>query len=448
MRLRDASVSKALADITERFAAGFPAKAPALRTVGREAEFPLVRPDGRAADVFQVWPLLLERGNYDPTYDLGRDGAEFLSGVEADGWSCASEVGISTVELSVGPKPTLHELAQDMDRGLERLTEAVRQADFRLLGFGIQPRTPAHRGLLTPKKRYSTLLEAIGNQWLKFCVTAGDQLQVDVGQDDLVRIMNLMNAASGAVIALTANSSIYGGRPGKFASGREGLTANMVGEPHRHGSSAGFYSDLEDYVRFLAGLQCLCLPDGEGGFRVIGVPFVEQLRRDPTLQDPEAAFEAFLFHEHYIWPSARPRSRIGTVEIRPACQQPPDSAWIPSALGLGLIEAAGELESYLEEVLDKSYWRVLQEHRTLAVKQGLAAPEPAPRFLDTVVDIAEMGLRHRGKGEEIFLEPVRDHLERRMGPADEAKALLEKSGSAALVTELSLGEQRQGLFRL
>lgn len=440
MQLREASVSRALADITERFAAGFPTKAPLLRTVGREAEFPLVRPDGRAADVFQLWPLLLEREDCEPTYDLGSDGAGILSGVEADGWSCASEVGVSTVELSAGPRPTLHGLARDMELGLGRLTEAVRGVGSRLLGFGIQPRTPAHHGLLTPKKRYSALLEAIGDQWLKFCVTAGDQLQVDVGQDDLVRIMNLMNAASGTIIALTANSPIYGGRKGKFASGREGLTANMVGEPHRHGSPAGPYSDLEEYVKFLAGLKCLCLPDGEDGFRVIGVPFVEQLRRDPALQDPEAAFEAFLFHEHYIWPSARPRARIGTVEIRPACQQPPDSSWVPSALGLGLIEAAGELESYLEDALGKSYWVALQKHRERAVKQGLAAPEPVPRFLDTIVDIAEKGLRCRDEGEEAFLEPVRDRLEWRTGPADEAKALFERRGPAALVTGLPLGE--------
>lgn len=440
MQLQDASVSKALADITERFAAGFPAAAPSVRTVGREAEFPLVRPDGRAGDIFQVLPLLREQGDYEPGYDLGNDGTEFLSGLEADEWSCASEVGVSTVELSVGPKPTLHELAQDMDRGLEQLMEAVHGAGFRLLGFGIQPRTPGYPDLLTPKKRYSAQLEAIGGQWLKFCVTAGDQLQVDVGQDDLVRIMNLMNAASGAIIALTANSSTYGGKVGKFASGREGLTANMVGEPYRHGAPAGPYSDLEEYVRFLAGLQCLCLPDGEGGFRVIGVPFVEQLRRDPALQDHEAAFEAFLFHEHYVWPSARPRSRIGTVEIRPACQQPPDSSWVPSALGLGLIEAADELESYLHDSLGKSYWTLLNEHRELAVRYGLAAPEPAPHFLDTVVGIAEEGLRRRGEGEETFLEPVREHLERRAGPADRARALFDRGGPAALVNGLSLGK--------
>lgn len=439
MKTQETFVAIALAHITERFAAGFPTKAPAIRTVGREAEYPLVSSDGRAADVSELWPYLLEQAKCTPTYDQGADGTKLLSGVEGSGWSSTTEVGRATVEISAGPRSTLHELVRDMNRGLGHLRESAHKAGLHILGFGIQPRTPAYPRILTPKLRYSCLLKAIGKQWLKFCVTAGDQLQVDVGQDDVVRLMNLVNAASGMSIAVTANSSVYGGREGRFASGREGLTANMVGEPYRHGAPARPHGDLEEYVHFLASMQCLCLPDGKGGFRRIGMPFTEYLKSDRAALDPKVAYEAFLFHEHYIWPSARPRSRIGTLEIRPACQQPPDSAWVPSALGLGLMEAADELESYLGESLGKNYWPTLQHYRKIAVTEGFAASEPVPYFLDTVVDIAEAGLRSRGSGEETFLDPVRDRLERRSGPADEARATFESGGAVALVQKLSLG---------
>ncbi|MGI8909002.1 MAG: glutamate-cysteine ligase family protein [Rubrobacteraceae bacterium] len=428
----------ALEDITRRFAAGFPPTAPSLRTVGREAEFPLVRPDGRAADVSRLWPLLLEEGGCSPVYDQGIDGSEFLIGVEGDAWSCVVEVGGSTVELSVGPRPTLHDLARDMEEALQWLKKAVREAGYHLLGFGIQPRTPASPKLLTPKRRYAALLEAIGPQWLKFCVTAGDQLQVDMGQGDLVRHMNLINAVSGIIVAFTANSSVYGGRPGRFASGREGLTDNMVGEPHRHGSSPRPYGNLEEYVRFLAGLRCLCLPDGRGGYRVVGTSFADHLRQEPSMREPEAAHEAFLFHEHYIWPSARPRARIGTLEVRPACQQPPGSTWVPSALGLGLIEAAEEVETFLETTLGTSYWADLLNYRRRAVRDGLASPEPVPHFLETLLDLAGNGLRRRGKGEEAFLEPARDLLERHSEPAARARSVFRQGGSAAVVREFSL----------
>lgn len=437
MRVRETVAGNTLEDITRRFAAGFPLVAPSLRTVGREAEFPLVRPDGRAADVSRLWPLLLEEGGCSPVYDQGIDGSEFLIGVEGDAWSCVIEVGRGTVEVSVGPRPTLHDLARDMEEALRRLQGAVRDAGYHLLGFGIQPRTPASPKLLTPKRRYSALLEAIGPQWLKFCVTAGDQLQVDMGRDDLVRNMNLVNAVSGAIVAFTANSPVYGGRPGRFASGREGLTDNMVGEPYRHGSSPSPYGDLEEYVRFLADLRCLCLPEGRGEYRVVGTSFAEHLEWEPGMRDPESAYEAFLFHEHYIWPSARPRARIGTLEVRPACQQPPGSTWVPSALGLGLIEAAHEVEDFLETSLGTGYWEDLLRYRRIAVRRGLASPEPVPRFLDTLLDLSRKGLRRRGQGEEAFLDPAQDLLERRLESAARVRGVFELGGPEALLQEVS-----------
>jgi gamma-glutamylcysteine synthetase len=438
MRVHETVVEEALEEIIRSFAAGFPEQAPPLRTVGREAEFPLVRPNGRAGDVSSLWPLFLKRGDCEPIYDRGTDGSQLLTGVEAETWSCVIEVGRATVELSVGPRPTLHELARDMEEALERLKGVVRQAGFRLLGFGIQPRTPASPRLLTPKLRYSALLEAIGPQWLKFCVTAADQVQVDMGQDDLIRHMNLINAASGAIITFTANSSVYSGRVGRFASGREGLTVDMVDEPYRHGSSRRPYADLEEYVRFLADLRCLCLPDGSGGFKQIGEPFTQYLQRKPLVGDSKAVYEEFLFHEHYIWPSARPRAKIGTLEIRPACQQPAVSTWVPSALALGLVEAADDVESYFEAELGEHFWDTLLRYRKLAVRHGFDAPEPVLRFVETLLDLASSGLRQRRQGEEVLLAPAYAQLDRRSGPATHARELFEEGGIAALMEEVSL----------
>ncbi len=437
MRSHTAHLEDALERITVNFAAGFPEKAPALRTIGREAEFPLVKPDGRAAEVSQLWALFIEQGGCEPIYDQGANGARLLVGVKAASWSCVAEVGRATVELSVGPRATLHELAQDMEEALRQLKNVVRRAGFRLLGFGIQPSTIASPQLLTPKLRYLTLLEAIGPQWLNFCVTAADQVQVDMGQDDLVKNTNLINAVSGAMIALTANSSVYGGRAGAFASGREGLTANMVGEPYRHGASPRPHADLEEYVRFLAGLRCLCLPDTNGGFGVIGETFADYLR-EHSGRAPEVLYEEFLFHEHYVWPSARPRSRIGTLEIRPCCQQPMDSTWVPSALTLGLIEAADEVRSFLESDLGEDHWNTLLRYRESAVQYGLGAPAPVPHFLETLLDLTSEGLRGRGQGEETFLEPAFDMLERGSEPATRALGLFTKGGTEALVEELAL----------
>jgi gamma-glutamylcysteine synthetase len=332
--MTSATLARRLDALADRFGSRFPAARTGPRQVGREAEFPLVDRDGQAGDAALLWPALLGEPSAEPIHDLAHPDGELVVGVRTPVWTVMAEVGRGTIEVSAGPRDTLLALVPDLDAGIDRAVAAADGVGLRLLGYGIQPKTPTSPRLLTPKLRYLALLEAIGPQWLKFCVTAADQVQVDMGQDDLVQQMNLINATSGAIIAFTANSSVYRGRCGKFASGREGLTSNMVGEPYRHGSSPRPYADLEEYVRFLAGLRFLCLPDGNGGFKQVGEPFTDYLRRESSARDSEAAYEEFLFHEHYIWPSARPRARIGTLEIRPACQQPADSTWVPSALAL------------------------------------------------------------------------------------------------------------------
>ena len=48
------------AQLASRFAGCFPERVD-WRTVGREAEHPIVHPDGRCADVRELWPLLAAR---------------------------------------------------------------------------------------------------------------------------------------------------------------------------------------------------------------------------------------------------------------------------------------------------------------------------------------------------------------------------------------------------
>jgi gamma-glutamylcysteine synthetase len=417
-------------DLASRFAACFPTHISGPRTVGREAEFPLVTPDGRAGDASRVWPLLIEAG-CEPVHDQvpgGRPGE--VIGVRGPGWQCLVEVGRCTVEVVVGPRPSLGELREDFDRALAAVLPAVGRAGYRLLGYGIQPRTPPGPELLPPKRRYSVMIRATSGRWIRWCVTASDQVHVAAGRDELIPLLNAMNGLSGAIIALTANSSVYGGRRGRFASGREGLMVDVTGEPSRHGAVPYPFTGVEDWFRFVLGFRCLFLPDGRGGYVRPGRPMSEVLATRPDL-------DAFLFHDHYVWPSARPRARLGTVEIRPACQQPPGASWAAAALALGLVEARREVEDLVHDRLDPEPWPALLRFRRAAVRDGIRASPPFPGFLDELTELAGRGLEARRLGEEVLLAPLAERLDRRMGPSDEARMLL-GGGQRGLVGALAL----------
>jgi gamma-glutamylcysteine synthetase len=324
----------------------------------------------------------------------------------------------------------LIELRADLDRALAALSPVVRRAGYLLLGYGIQPRTPPTRSILTPKQRYLAFLDAVGRTWLRFGITASDQLHVALSRDELVPTMNLLNGLSGALIAVSANSSVYGGRPGAYASGREGLMRELVAEPFRHGAVPRPFRDLEDYVRWACGFRCLVLPAGKGFRFPLGTFADELARSQPDL-------DTFLYHEHYLWPSARPRVRLGTLEIRPACQQP-GLSFGPAAFALGLAQARAEVWAYLDDALGAKAWTSLLTYRRRAIRMGLRAEEPVPGFLRTLLDLAERGLADRGFGEERMLLPIRERVEKGRGPADVARDLVRRGGIDALVAGLAL----------
>jgi len=409
--------------LAERYAACFREALRPIRLIGREAEFPIVWPDGRAGDVLRLWTPLLQRDGFTPQYDDPSARTLIVALRGADG-TVEVEVGRATVELVLGPYEDLWQLADASGRLLRRVVAAARAAGMRVLGFGIQPRARGSPALMTPKRRYAPLLEAIGRPWLNFAVTASDQVQVDVARSELPDAINVLNLLSGPLVALTANSSVYGGRAGRYLSGREGLLA-ALGE-FRAGMTPGPFASIEEFIVYVCGYPCYVLPDG-AGFRVWNRPFEQYLQeRGPDL-------DAYLWHEHYVWNSARPRANHSTIEIRPACQQPPEESLAPAALSLGFVEAMADAKAFLMDLFPAGPWPPLRRYRAAAILDGLRAAEPAPGFLEGSLRIAENGLRARGRGEEAFLRPLWARLDQRITPAERNRETFHAGGMEALL---------------
>lgn len=413
---------RTLTALTEQYTARFRETLRPLRMIGREAEFPLVYPDGRAGDVLRLWEPLLARGEFVPRYDDPETRTLIVALTGSDG-TIEVEVGRATVELVLGPYEDLWQLAAGSRRLLRRVAEAAHQVGMRVLGFGIQPRSRPSPALMTPKRRYRYLAQAVGTAWWHFTATAADQVHVDISRAEVVDAINTLNLLSAPLIALTANSSVYAGRPGRYLSGREGLLG-ALGED-RAGMTPRPFRSVEEFVRYICQYRCYVLRR-DGRFRRYNRPFEDYLHR----HGPD--INAYLWHEHYTWNSARPRAHNSTIEIRPSCQQPHDASLVVAALALGWVEALGELRAYLGDALSDP-WTTMRRYRRAAIIHGLRATEPVNGFVEDVVRIAEGGLRRRGRGEEGFLRPLWERLERRTTPGDQARDVMRSRGVAALV---------------
>jgi gamma-glutamylcysteine synthetase len=423
----EAQLEPVYARLAERFAASFAPALAGLRTVGREAEYPIVGLRGEAVDVRRLWNVLLEGGDLEPEYGAGAPGHQpFIVGLKGQDYSYALEVGLGTIELNTRPCRDLFEIERIMQAAVSRLVHAAARFGWRVLGYGVQPASPPTIGLMSPKQRYLSLYRAMGAAWLWYTVTASDQLQFAISRGEMLHMLNYGNLMAPVIIALCANSPVYAGTLSPFCSAREGVMADIRATEHRHGMPHAPFASLFDFVRTLAQPTYLIARAG-GEVVPSSRPFYTHLLEN----GPD--YQAFLFHEHYIWNSARLRAAYGTLEVRPACQQPWGEHMAAAALTLGLAEASHAILAYIQGVLGENYWSELRTYHQQVIRHGLRGPQPAPDFLPEIVQRAQAGLAARGFGEEALLAPLWSRLSRRQNPAQRAQASFRADGLAALI---------------
>ena len=426
----DRSLEAIFAALAERFAAGFAVERPALRTVGREAEFPVVDTNGETVDVRRLWQTLLANPQLEPEYGPGPQ-RNFITGLKGPDYSYALEVGLGTIEVNTRPCEDLFEIQQLMAEAVSRLVSAAARAGWRVLGYGIQPVTPPQLRIMSPKQRYLSLFRAMGEPWLWYTVTAADQLHVAVSRAEMVQLLNFGNLVTPILIALCANSPIYDGQESPYCSAREGRMAAIRANEHRHGMLVRPMASLVDFIETVSQSTYLILRAG-GDVFPSSIPFTEYLR------EHGADYAAFLFHEHYIWNSARLRAAYGTLEIRPACQQPWAENMVVAALNLGLVEAASAVSALIVETLGEDYWEKMRLYHQQVVRYGLDAPQPAPQLLQRVLALAGEALAARGRGEERLLSPLWRRVERRQNPAQRARIVFRQDGIRGLLDHVTL----------
>ena len=423
----DAALEPIYARLAERFAASFAPTLAGPRTVGREAEYPVVGLRGEAVDVRRLWNVLLESGDFEPEVGPGAPGHQpFIVGVKGHDYSYALEVGLGTIELNTRPCHDLFEIERIMQVAVARLVHAAARFGWRVLGYGVQPVSPPTLGLMSPKQRYLSLYRAMGSAWLWYTVTASDQLQFAISRDEMLHMLNYGNLMAPIIIALCANSPLYAGKLSPFCSAREGVMADIRSTEHRHGVPPVPYASLFDFVRTLSQPTYLIARAG-GDIVPSSRPFSAYLAEN----GPD--YQAFLFHEHYVWNSARLRAAYGTLEVRPACQQPWSEHMAAAALTLGLAEASHTILAYIQSTLGEDYWQQLRVYHQQVIRHGLRAPQPAPGFLAEIVQRAQAGLLARGFGEEALLAPIWSRLSRHQNSAQRARAVFTADGLAALV---------------
>jgi len=432
------------------------------RTIGFEAEFPLVTAQGEAAPLAAVQRLFERLGRdgfsleKDPTTgvavaaegDFGDRGSHHTAPLDR----VEMELGYCTLELSLAPQASLFAVKERLDLVMRWLVDHLGEEGVYVLGYGIQPLTRPTRELQAPKGRCATyeclspnkvIPAADGRDIHLFAISAACHYHVDVCLSEAARSVSILNGLAGLLISPCVNSPIWRGeRDPRWLGVREifydiGMTQWMG----RHGNSHRF-SSADDYVETICSFppimvkregRFLTLPHYQSAFEYFqsrGGASALESNGNPVTVQPQAS-DILLFSNMW-WQTARLSPRYGTVEARSFCQQPPSEALGPAAMVLGIVENMEEAENFL----GRRPWQDWVALRPEAIALGLRARlggQPITSWLHEILRISRVGLLRRGLGEEEFLDLIVRRCSELRTPADRAVSTFQKFGLAGLV---------------
>lgn len=415
------------------------------RRIGAELKFPLVqRQTGEAASLTTVnhlWQHLAER-NWKVIDDpLTHKPVGARKPGEFNDTIAGYAIGFCNLEFSLAHAGDLHTLEQQIDSLVANLAPFSDAHDVSFLGYGIQPVTEPTPKYRAPKQRTLFDWNAIFPREYLFTVSAESHVHLSISSEEGIPATNTLNGFAGPQIALMANSSIWKGKVDEtYQSVTEKIYDWWIPEGEQVGIPTNSFKDLADYARFVDHLSPVFVYRHEEpilinhyssfgdyfgrsqavGYRLSG----EEMEISPLPEDVK-------LHNSFYWFTAR-ISRYFTIENRLWDQQPPGDLICPAALSLGLLSALPEAQ----EELNQYNWLTLRLMREAALQKGLEGMVEGIAIADLakrMLEIATLGLKRRGLGEEKFLEPLEQRLVLRQNPATVARALFNKGGITALV---------------
>ncbi len=447
------------------------------RTIGLEFEFLAINPNTGLAinrnQIKAIWKDWAEKENIELYKDKGtgepvgviyklEDGREFT--INTDG-------GVCLVEFSFAPFANLHKCKEVLDKVVAEFLEIGKKHDVALISHGVQPKTPwYYPDLKTEKTWYRSFAKMPYFQlWHdQFHNIAAHQACIGMEYKEIIPVINAMNALGGATVALFANSSIQEYevsdyheerefRWERLVEGYEEIIQNIQGIPKKPFTSFRDYLEYNWSVYLPAAFRGADLHNFKQRKTIKEFLFgADQTSFNITQTKPDKITpnitDANMLNM-YIWIQARPKlffdksleltdllkafeenkidefaSAEGAIdnlyaENRNIASQPWEDRLAGAAYCLGIMENIEKVEELVKEKTWEE-WRAL---RLETMKSSMEVDE-AVEVIEKLLPLAKEGLEKRGLGEEVYLEPLFERLEKKESPAMRAIQDFEDKG--------------------
>jgi len=424
------------------------------RFIGRVAEFPIVREDGRAGDLAELWPFL-KRELIDHGFEVHRERNGMFSALIGPEFSYRCGIGRGVVRIEIPQQADLFGVENALVSAMTPLVRVARSRRLRILAYGIHPVTPAGGGQLTHMYHLHSLLKAIGEPWASRAICARDSITISCSRDELLDQLNLGRLLEPLFYALFSNSAICSGSDSYHSNASQLSMDKMNLCTGRGAPSEGLFPDESSWLREVLAWRRLLKPDEEGWLE----PFDEPLCGD--MPSGEGLQEVFQRHLDCSWGPVRPKFETASLEWRAACQQPWEQRMTVSAFCLGLMENRTEFDDFLEnflpppprkmhfgltmaQIIEKEMaeaqnpWPTFAGWRKKAIAYGLNSEEAFTGVLSGALAVAENGLISRGMGEERFIAPLLERVSMQSDHAEPLRRAFAREGMLEVLSRIEI----------
>ena len=413
--------------------------------VGVEIEMPIVNLEGKAVDfeiVHMLTSAFLKEFGFIPT-GIDEQGNIYAALNKENGDIFSYDCSYNNMEFSFGKEIELHTIHGRFCRYYDFVQDFFRPYHYTLTGMGINPNRLVNHNIPIENGRYKMLFHHLSSFSKYSCLpmyfhrypqfgmfSSASQVQLDVTKERLPEVIHIFNQLE-PIKALLFSNSVLLGENEELLCCRDMLWENSTHgiNPHNVGMYDCEIKTADDILNYISTTAIYCV-EREGkylNFKPVNIleyftleklsgeylenNEIHSMEFQPKPEDIEY-LRTFKFED---------LTYRGTIEFRSACCQPISDVMTVSAFHLGLLNKTAELKEIIKNdtVLYHKGYNAAELRKQLVNRR-------LPAYIDenglyalakSVLDICREGLEERGFGEEIYLSPLYERIEKKTNPA-------------------------------
>lgn len=429
--------------------------------IGVEIEMPIVNLNQKAVDfeiVHQLTDRFLREFGFKPT-GIDEQGHIYAAVNQENGDVFSYDCSYNNMEFSFGKEEELHAIHRRFRKYYDFVQEYFRPFQYTLTGMGINPNRKLNCNVPIENGRYKMLFHHLSSFSKYACLpmyfhrypqfgmfSSASQVQLDVTKEQLPEVVDTFNQLEPIKALLFSNSVLLGENEDLLCC-RDMLWENSTHgiNPHNVGMYDCEIHTVDDLLNYITTAAIYCVErDGKYlNFKPVNILEYFRLERltGEYLENGEIRSMEFRpCPEDIAYLRTFKTEDLtfrGTIEFRSACCQPISDVMTVAAFHLGLLRKTGELRQLLgsDHTLYHNGYNAVELRRQLVYRELPASldQDGVYALVEEVLALCREGLKERGLGEEIYLEPLEERARKRTNPA---RRMLERLENGERLVEL------------